>query len=693
MDNNTDTKIASDKLWELCKKLWDIAENREEIIKEREDYFNGQIKKPAFDDQPLSNCNICKQITETKLHYMLDGKYTLGVTPVYKTYATATDIKAQQFVSSVFTAILKDVLKMNKIDSLNEESGRHGLVAGLGAGQVIWDTEDDVQGQILIKIVDPKMIRWDKCAVDFKEITYVAYQIQMPPAVIKRRYAKNPDGTYNKELCDAIDAITDTKGMEKDKRTYKPSIAIGSTQYGANYMNVYDKTANIQANKVVKLIVMFTLDGSLAPSKNDDTQDTEVKTNNAEMFPNGRRIIFSLNQEKKLIFEDDPLPDGFRSLGNMSFFTPGKYNDIIGKGEIYDIIPIQDRINGTYAAIRKRMADDISTICIKKELLGDADFVNFGVTKLEAMKPDDMPQVIKTNNVADVQGLLDYVERLKNEARETARLNETVMFGDRQVGTTSAEQVDALNESPMSSVRALQRQFREFLVDMGEKIIGLALKYYNTQRIIEVSIGSQSKMVEVNSVIDNATGEQVLVIKVDNEQIIVDKNWKFKVDVQCGADVPRSRLESANLLDKMFTNGMLGDPQDIDTKEAFMRDNDIPNYRLYIDMQRSKQDEAAKNPPKPTLVDLIMDEKKAKAVSDLMTSMKGFSKAQGQILEALGMNGGTDTIQDAPAQELTNKGDLKDLAAIVPSKVSLDPEKNAATQGAATAVIDVKEGK
>ena len=61
--------------------------------------------------------------------------------------------------------------------------------------------------------------------------------------------------------------------------------------------------------------------------------------------------------------------------------------------------------------------------------------------------------------------------------------------GARQVGTTSADQVDSLNESPMSSIRMIQKNFKNFLVEVGNKIIKLIQEYYTENRIIEIASG------------------------------------------------------------------------------------------------------------------------------------------------------------------------------------------------------------
>ena len=70
-----------------------------------------------------------------------------------------------------------------------------------------------------------------------------------------------------------------------------------------------------------------------------------------------------------------------------------------------------------------------------------------------------------------------------------ARLNETMINGARQIGTTSADQVESLNESPMSSIRMIQKNFKNFLVEVGNKILKLIQEYYTENRIIEIASG------------------------------------------------------------------------------------------------------------------------------------------------------------------------------------------------------------
>ena len=49
----------------------------------------------------------------------------------------------------------------------------------------------------------------------------------------------------------------------------------------------------------------------------------------------------------------------------------------------------------------------------------------------------------------------------KDKHKKKAKLNETMINGVRQIGTTSAEQVESLNESPMASIRMIQKNLKK----------------------------------------------------------------------------------------------------------------------------------------------------------------------------------------------------------------------------------------
>lgn len=686
-----ENKTTNDTLWKAVKKLWDDGENRQSKIKERDNYWQGLIKNPPYSDQPKTNCNVVKQIVETKLSNILDAKFTMAVVPAYRTLMDFNQLKEQRIVADIYTGIIQEVMKNNKIDTIDQKTIRWGLIGGLGGNQVTWDDSNDLQGDIKIISVEPTTIRWDKAMKSFEDVSYIAYQSELSPAVVKRQYCKDVNGQYDIAKCEMIDELAEDINLGSGEKRAVKSVVVGQSAQTADYMNVYDKVSGIQGNKVVKMVVMFMLDGAMAPEKNDKEELAAEKQRMVELFPNGRMVVFSLNETKKIIFDDKPIPEGFKSLGNMEFFTPLAHGDIIGHGEVEDIIPIQDRINGCYAKIRQLLGKEVNCLLMEKSDLGESDFINHAIVFLEGARVQGAPPILKNDVVEDVIKLLGLVRQLKEEARQTAGLNQTFMSGDLQPGTTSGDQVDSLNESPMSSIRMIQTQFKEFKIGIGEKILKLALTNYNTQRIFNIAVGGQNKMVEITT---NDKEQNVIRVHDGNDlqEIVIGQDWEFKVEVTSGTDIPRTRKENAFLVDKMFNAGILGDPQDINVKEAYLRSQDIPNYQAFISLQKAKDEQIANNPPKSDIQQILMDGIKAKAFADVINALKGNNKARSEILTAVGLSPDIDTIESAPVQELTNKGDIKELVAIAPDKISKDPITAQIGQSSAAAVIDTKTG-
>jgi hypothetical protein len=183
-------------------------------------------------------------------------------------------------------------------------------------------------------------------------------------------------------------------------------------------------------------------------------------------------------------------------------------------------------------------------------------------------------------------------------------------------------------------------------------------------------------------------GETVTSIKVG-------KDWKFKVEVSAGNEIPRSRRENAALMEKLFSQGLLGDPDDLDIREQYLLAQDIPNARAFIAIQKRKQAELEKNPPKVDYTSLFTDKDMASGISDFIDSLEYNSEARDFILQELGIpvsKTKTDTVETAPAQTVTSKADVKEVATLAPNKVTNNPAEQADKQEIAAAMIDQEKG-
>jgi hypothetical protein len=270
--------------------------------------------------------------------------------------------------------------------------------------------------------------------------------------------------------------------------------------------------------------------------------------------------------------------------------------------------------------------------------------------------------------------------------------------GVRQIGTTSAEQVESLNESPMASIRMIQKNLKNFIVDVGNKIVKLIQEFYTEDRYIEISTGLNVNQMTVKyaQLGMNQDGQQTIALYDEAmklaQEIVLNNDWEYKIDVVAGTDIPRSRKELASTMDRIFTSGMLNTSQDIDLLELYLKSLDIPNYRAVIQLLRQKQQAQAQQDVPIDLKSIFLNPNQSKAFADIIKSLEGFSKAKGQILSSLGLDASPDTFNSAPVQTITSKSSATDIATIIPSKVSENPQQQ--IEGEENAVADklIKKG-
>lgn len=698
-------QFSNKLLWEKCFKLWENGQSFKELIETNKNYWEGKISKPIqmtenfFKNTKETSHNICKRIVETKVSHLLDAKFSIAVLPKENPYANLDILQAQQDYADILTEIIQNVLKDNNFDELKEQIIRWGYIGGFGASQVVWQDYDDPKGNIKITNIDPRCMKWQRNSKSIDDTSFFAYEIEINATNAKERFAKNIDGTYNKELCDKIDLIAkniSNNANDDNKKDSSNYIAYKNEQNsGLAYVRPNDGEY-ITANKTVKLIVMFLLDDTLflEQTNNEDPQTTIENANfYRKMYPNGRMIIFSPEKKSHIILEDKVSPESFKNLGNIDIFNPISFGGLEGVSQIKDLIPIQNRINGLLAKSIWLTQNHVSGLWIDNtgQDLEDSSFV---WQSIQFSNGEKNPPVAYGNDCLSYnQQLIDYIKQLEEEAMETAGLNQTMISGARQIGTTSAEQVEALQESPMANIRLNQRNFKQYIIHLGEKIIAMVKEYYNTERLIKLSTG----ITDYEFARFTTNQDQQMIELLDKslntiKQIKIDSDWKFFVDIISGTEIPRNRKENAMIIEKLYLNGILGDINDIRVKELYLKALDVPNYRAYIKLQEQIAKEMSEIPQQPTIEDIIKNPDMAKAFNDILKALEYNSRAKAQVLKLFRLEGSTDTLEDAPIQSVTSKAEVTDIVAISPEKISRDPNKDFQGRAIAGAIIDNKQG-
>lgn len=693
----TITIVKSDKvLWTTLKSLWDNGADYSEQSVKFFNYWDGKIEKKYFGGEDKTSLNIVKEIVETKVASALDAQFTIQVVPSISPLKDMADIKEHSIVADILNEELHHILNNNQFNDKKEKILRYGEICGFSALQSTIEEDKNESAQIKLTYIDSKNLRWDKSAQHIEDSGYIGYKVSISPAVAKERYAKKEDGSYDKELCKIIDELTTSiSGIKNESKSGKIISYQTNETGGLAYAD--GNVEGIQAGKSVELIVMFLVDTSVySPETNDNQEVADFKEQSRLKYPNGRMVVFSLSKDKNIIFDDRPAPEGFKGLGNIDIFNPLTLSDSIeGKSEVEDLIPIQNRINGTLSKEAFLISQNIAAYLVPDGVIdfSDADVINNTFIQSAKARIDgsNQPILLRNGAIDDAMKLLEIVQQYKQQAYTVARLNETMVNGARQIGTTSADQVESLNESPMSSIRMIQKNFKNFLVEVGNKILKLIQEYYTENRIIEIASGLKVddiiyKYVEMGV---NAQNEKVINFYQElgkiAKTIVMKDDWEYKVDVIAGTEIPRSRKELANLIDKLYTTGVLTTAQDLDILELYLKSIDMPNYRAFINLLRQKQEQAQQNKPTIDIRTILENKELSGNLKAIFDALDGFSKAKGQLLLSIGLNDKTDTLQNAPIQTVTAKSEVSDIAVAVPEKISDNPK--VASEGVENSII------
>ena len=687
-------------LWNLVNNLWKNGTTWTERYKKFYDYYDGKLDKNYFGNEEKTSNNIIDEIVETKVTATLDAPFTIQVTPSISPLKDLTEIKNHQTVADIFNEELHHILKENDFDELKESVVRFAEIMGFSAVQTYIQDDEKIK----LEYVSPENIRWDKGATKVKDLSFIAYKKILTPNVVKEKYCKNDDGTYNEELCNLVDKLTTSMSAEGVSSSTGNGRVVGyQTDKTSGLAYNTGSTDGIQAGKTVELVVMYLVDTSVySPNENDNIKTQNLKKESVYRYPYGRMITFALSEKENLIFDDKPAPKGFENLANIDIFNTVQINKIEGKSEVEDLIPIQNRINGTLAKQSFLVSQNVNSIVAPDGIMDieDDEVVSQTIIKVNKLNPDGSNPLftIKNQMIDEAVKLEAIIQRYERQAYKKAKLNETMINGVRQVGTTSGEQVESLNESPMASIRMIQKNLKNFIVDIGNKIVKLIQEYYTDERYIEIATGLtvNQMIVKYAQLGMNENGQQTIALYDEAmqlaQEIVLNPDWEYKIEVVAGIDIPRSRKELSYLMEKIFTSGMLNTNQDIDLLELYLRSLDIPNYRAVIQLLRQKQQAQATQDVPIDLKSIFLNPNLSKAFADIVKSLEGFSKAKGQILESLGLDSSPDTFNSAPVQSITSKSSATDIATILPEKVSNNPVQAVAGQENAVESEIIKKG-
>jgi len=705
---------TTDTKWKLIKEVWDKCERKDNYVKKQWGYWEGELTNKLqmiayFPDQNISNANVIKPIVETITKNVLDAQFTVAVVPDYNSFYDMQAIKDARAIADIFNDEIHNIFKANDVDSIQEQVCRTGNICGYGVSHVDWSTKKRPDGEIKIKYIESDKVRWNKKA-KHGNVSAIGYDDEITVSEAKDLYARNEDGSFDEEKCKQLEQIAE----DTVSKTYRTQ-----TNAVINYVNTSNDTAGrafvdggtggIQAGKTVKLVNFYLLDDSCyAPEEKDSNDDAQQKIELLKAYPNGRHIVFSMNEKHKMILLDEPLPTSFKNLGNIDVFNPTYYKNISGKSMIDDLVPIQDRINGLSAKYREKIQNDLDTILVDEDFgNGDDAIVRKGIIRVENYNENRKPmsEPISNNAIEKAMQILQVIDSLCKFAYQTARVNETMLYGSRQTGTTSGEQVEMLQESPMSDIRAQQRNFTNWIISVAEKCLLFIQENYTSQRLIQLTTGLDgATMAKIDT---DQQGNRYIELYREAEGAVemikrlnMNTDLKFKIECSGGTEIPRSRKELSKVIDELMVNPAIVNliqAQNYDLLEVVLSAKDIPQRRAIISLLRRQGDEANKKAQSQsfTIKDLIMNPVAGKNAADILNALAkgGFTSDISALLKQIGLTGQVDTLETAPVQAIASKADVKDIVAATQGKVSTDLNRDQKGREIAGATIDLENGK
>lgn len=578
-------------LEELKNKAVDENRKRHNDFKKYREYYEGSYK----DGNQL---NIIKGIIDTKTTLVLDFDAVSSVVAKTKSFANIDQVQLMSSIADILNDCNNHVLKENDIDGIKRSIVHNKNVCGIGIAETTWKQADDNElGDVQIISVDPLNYFPDTTAKKVDDCNYIFKKEVVSSITLKKDYP---------QFADKIEKAKGTSDKDKENRDKTPNQgAVNTVTNDFNTTQLYaDGKAPEQGTiSEAKNVVVWN-----AYLKDDstfiDTKDTE-KQELMFQYPNGRYIRWVEGADDYLL-EDKPidLPTGY------------PFDVIEGDSDVKYLIETQNRIDKAYRKIRMLIGGYVSFLAHTP----DADITDQDLIDQLTIEVDQLGQMeVITNNTLDrLQTMIEYIKILKEQAYELARVNPSLISGQKQDGVDSGRMVAMLNESPMTAINEIQKLVKRFIITQGEKNITLIQLYYNVPRILRLAGGdfavlqpqinqydengqpvldeNGQPLVEVNPMIqifrENAEKELQAVKTIQADLSV----GEYDVDVIAGSQMPRSRAEKAQIYMQLAQLGKI--PETKTGTELLLDALDIPDKTAIIEAidEQAQQMESSQPP-------------------------------------------------------------------------------------------------
>ena len=540
-------------LEELKNKAVDENKKRHNDFKKYREYYEGSYK----DGNQL---NIIKGIIDTKTTLTLDFEAVSSVVAKTKSFANVDQIQLMNSIADILNDCNAHVLKENDIDGIKRSVVHNKNVCGLGIAETTWKQQDDEElGDVQIISVDPLNYFPDTTAKKVEDCNYIFKKEIVSSITLKKDYPQFADRIEKAKAAEDKDKTKDKMPNQGAVNTVGNDI--NTTQLYADGRSPQEGTLS-QSKNIVVWNAYLKDDSTFI-----DTKDTE-KQQLMLQYPNGRYIRW-VEGATDYVLEDKAidLPTGY------------PFDVIEGDSDVKYLIETQNRIDKAYRKIRMLIGGYVSFLAHTP----DADVTDQEIIDQLTIEVDQLGQMeVITNNTLDrLNAMIEYIKVLKEQAYEIARVNPSLISGQKQDGVDSGRMVSMLNESPMTAINELQKLVKRFIITQGEKNITLIQMYYNVPRIIRLAGGDFAYIQpQINAVDEN--GQPVLdengqpqvevnpMIEIYKENAMKELQavqtiqadlsvGEYEVDVIAGAQMPRSRAEKAQIYMQLAQMGKIPD--------------------------------------------------------------------------------------------------------------------------------------
>lgn len=627
-------------LIEHCNKLLQVAKRAHPTNEyvTYEDYYYGKFNDTIRYKNLSNDYNITKSIVDTKATFILDNHITTSVVPKTIRNANWAAIEDMSRVADILEDCKNHVFELNKVKSLKSKVILRAQKTNVGIVKIGWDAElSDGLGDVSLEEINPQNFFPDPEAKDIQECNYIFIKRSYSLFSLKEKY---PDRL--KDIQELMTSQkTDKKSLVGEAAKKIRGIVSYQNDNNTGQMFAYD-TEGIQAiNETITVWECYLKDTSTYDEEVDQTDgpEKEFVRRSKLKYPNGRYIVYAGDDK---VFEDKQLEE--------PFYPFSVYKDDIGDiilspgGVIRYIKNIQDRINRGYERAQFLIGSYLSTVIFDGAcgVHSKEEIINAPVLTLSpnSLAKGLMPQILTNNTLGELTTLMQYLEQLKKDAQDMSRVNQMMMTGARQEGVSSGEMVDALNESPMVSIRDSQRNFMDFMVDLTDKIIVFIQMHYTQSRIIRITTGEEKyiRLPLIGQDGERRGGIEVFRPKENNEaqrmeQIDTDlREGQYKTEVIAGTELPRSRTQTSRITMELAAQGFFGDPNSLEVKKQILTSLDYPNRRAIIDRLEEEEQKGLQEPvPTPSPLQYM------KEMSIGFKDLENFPEAQAKILTELGL--------------------------------------------------------